>query len=224
MKSLQVRRQVVILSIVCLLLVSAAGIAAAAVTGDFSATYAGFGDDESSNAPGNEITVQGQIEITGDAAIDPTIIIQGAQWSVLDTGSIEVLTEGDRSLSFDREYRGGELRLSTSEIPADTTLRIEYRTYYTGGADSRSITASEIQFNYDQPSADRTSETFQAEVSLDNRPEDFVEEVNTASQLSLFQRVLSYVGAASIILLIIMLGARLLRDQSPPGGGGPGPG
>ncbi|MFO7925595.1 MAG: hypothetical protein ACQET5_06390 [Halobacteriota archaeon] len=219
----QASRRIVVLLIGCMLLVTTAGIATAAVSGDFSTTYDGYDDGESTEARGNEIAVQGQIEITGDPAVNPTIVVQGDEWAVLDTASIEVFVEGDRSIQFDRSFRGGEVRLSTSEIPTETTIRLEYRTYYTGGSDSASITASTVQFEYNSPSGDRTRETFQPDTSLENRPEEFVAEVNSANQLSQIQRILSYIGAGGLVLLLFGLVLSAIGGKNPPGGGGPGP-
>lgn len=223
--SSQVIRKAVVLGIVgCMLLATASGIVAAAVSGDFSATYDGYDDGESTDARGHEIAIEGQMEVTGDAAVDPTIVVTGAQPTVLDTASVTVFVEGDRSIQFDRNYQAGEVRMSANEVPAGTTIRIEYLTYYVGGSDSRSITASEVQFNYDRPGGDRTRETFQVDATLEKRPEDFVAAANSGSQLSQIQRVLSYVGGLAIILALLALIVKALGNDTPPGGGGPGPG
>lgn len=224
MNSFQVHRRLLMVLVGCILLVTTAGIASAAVAGDFTSSYTGFGSGDSSAAPGNEISVQGQMEVTGDPAVDPRIVIQGGQWSVLDTSSVQVFVEGDRSIDFDQTTRDGDVILTTNEIPAETTIRVEYLTYYTGGADSSSITASDVQFSYDLPSGDQAEETFTTETTLENSPEKFVEEANSNSQLSFVQEILSYIGGGGIVLLIIAIVLLALRDGGPPGsGGGVGP-
>lgn len=207
-----------------MILAAGSGIVAAAVSGTFSATYDGYDDGESSEAPGHEIAIEGQVEVTGESAVNPTIIIHGAQHTVLDTASVQVFVEGDRSIQFDRSYSEGEVRLSADEIPSGTTLRVEYRTYYIGGADSPTMNVGQVQFDYNRPGGDRTRETFDIEATLENRPEEFVAAANTGSTLGLLQQILSYIGAGGVVLLLIGLVLKALGDSSPPGGGGPGPG
>lgn len=223
MTSSKRRRQGAIgIVVVCLLLTLSSGVVAAAVSGSFSATYDGYGD-ESTEAPGHEIAIDGQLEVTGDPAVNPTVVITASDTTVLDTESVRVFVEGDRSINFEQTYRAGEVRLTADEIPSGTTIRVEYRTYYIGNAESDSVTAGEVEVNYDRPGGERVRESFQAETTLENRPEDLLTTINSSEQQSTVQQLLSYIGAGSVVLLFIVLIYRVVSggDGGPPS---PGPG
>lgn len=218
------RQTALVIGLLCIFVIGGSGIVSAAVSADFTTTYDGYDDGEASDAPGHEIAHKGQLEVTGKSAVDPVIVVKAAPHTVLDTSSVQIFVEGQQSIEFDKSFEAGEVRLSTDEIPSGTTIRLEYRTYYIGGSDSSSITASEVEFNYDRPGGDRTRETFEVDATLDNRPEEFVQAANSDSQLTLIQRILSYVGGAAIVLLLLGLVVKAIGSDPPPGGGGPGPG
>ncbi len=217
------RQTAIAIAALSILVISGSGIVSAAVSGDFTTTYDGYDDGESSDAPGHEIAHNGQLEVTGDSAVDPVIVVKAAPHTVLDTESVQVFVEGEQSIQFEKTFEAGEVHLSTDEIPSGTTIRLEYRTYYIGGSDSASITASEVDFNYQRPGGDRTRETFEVDATLENRPEEFVAEANSESQLSQIQRILSYVGGGAVVLLLLGLVMKAVSSDDPPGGGGPGP-
>ncbi|NHX37605.1 MULTISPECIES: hypothetical protein [Halolamina] len=127
-------RRYTILAIVITLTVftASAGIASAAVSGSFSSTYDGWEASSDSNPSSHEIEVTGSVEVTGDSAVSPQIVISGADNTILDQSSVQVFVEGDRSINFDRSTRESSVIYQTDEIPADTTLRVEFVAYYVG--------------------------------------------------------------------------------------------
>jgi hypothetical protein len=205
----------VVAAVVATVTLASAGLAAAAVSGDFTATYDGWDDGESSDVRGHEIAVQGQIEVTGDAAVDPRIVVRGADSTVLDTRTVQIFVEGDQSIQFQRSFEPSQVVFTADEIPAGTTLRLEFVTYYVGGANSNQVPAGVVQVNFDQPGGDRTREEFTVQSTLENRPESVIRNANTGSQLSTLQEVLSYVGAGGLVLLLLALVAMALDDSGP---------
>lgn len=208
---------------VVLALIAGVGVAAAAVSGDFTATYDGYNDGESTDRRGHEIAIQGQLDVTGDAAVNPRIVVKGTDNTVVDTETARIFVEGDQSIQFDEQYGPSQVAFTADEIPAGTTLRIEFVAYYVGGADSKEMPVSTVNFNFDQPGGDRTREQFTVRTTLENRPEEAINSASTGSQLSQIQVILSYIGGASIIIAILILAVKAIGDDNPPGGGGPGP-
>lgn len=201
-----------------LLLIVGAGIAAAAVSGNFSATYDGYEDGSSTDAVGHEIVVEGTIEVTGDSAVNPRIVIKGAKHTVLDTSTVKVFVEGDRSIQFERTYGPGKVELRTNEIPAGTTIRVRYLTYLVGGADARQVTAGQVNVFYKTPSGTQERTSFAPTADISSSPEQVIQNLKQGDTLTQIQEIVSYVGGFAIVLLLVLLGMRI------KGGGGGGGG
>jgi len=194
------------------MLLLSAGIAAAAVSGSFTATYDGY-NTQQTDARGHEIGVSGELEVTGDSVVQPQIYIKGADHTVLDTNSISVFVEGDRSLEFTRHYQAGQVVLTTDEIPTDTTIRIQFNTYFVGGTDTAQITAGQIDITYDTPSGASERKSYSPSVELQQSPDRVIKDLEQGNTLGQYQRIASYVGpAVALILLAILLLMR--RDNS----------
>jgi hypothetical protein len=185
-----------------------AGVAAAdvEVSGDFDGALAGYG--ESAETP-NEITVDGQFSVEGETAVDPEIVIQGTDAAVLDTDSIEVFVEGSQSISFDRQYRAGEVRLTPTEgeIPAGTTIRVEFATYFTGGTTADSIDAGTVAVNYETAGGTPGEASFTAQSdasnSADNRIGSLQSQIEEGDQASLLIQGLAALGGLAIVVAVI---------------------
>jgi urease beta subunit len=211
-------RRTTILAILITLavLTAGAGIASAAVSGSFSSSYDGWNDGSNSDTRGHEIQVTGTIEVTGDSAVNPRIVIRGADNSVLDQSSVQVFVEGDRSINFDRSTRESAVVYRADEIPAGTTLRVEYGTYYIGGADSGDVTVGEVNFNYETPGGSSQQESFSTQNALENRPENVIDnleqQTDRGETLSTAQEILSYVGILAVIFVILKIGLSIVRN------------
>ena len=200
-----------------IILTAGAGIASAAVSGSFSSTYDGWNGGESTDSPGHEVQITGTIEVTGDSAVNPSIRIQGADNTILDQSSVQVFVEGDRSINFDRSTHESGVVYRADEVPAGTTLRVEYVTYYVGGADSGDVTVGSVDFNYETPGGSSQAETFSTQNALENRPENVIDsleqQTNQTETLSTAQQLLSYVGILAVIFVILKIGISILRDD-----------
>jgi hypothetical protein len=185
-----------------------AGVAAAniEVSGEFDGTLAGYGED--AETP-NEITVDGQFTVEGETAVDPEIVIEGTDAAVLDTDSIEVFVEGSQSISFDRQYRAGEVRLTPAEgeIPAGTTIRVEFATYFTGGTTADTIDAGTATVSYETAGGTPGESSFTAQANASNSPDNRIEslqsEIADGARTSLVMQVLAGIGALAIVVAVI---------------------
>jgi hypothetical protein len=212
------RRRTAILAILITLtvLTAGAGITSAAVSGSFSSSYDGWNDGSNSDARGHEIQVTGTTEVSGDSAVDPRIVVRGADNTVLDQSSVQVFVEGDRSINFDRSTGESAVVYRADEVPTGTTLRVEYRTYYIGGAESGDVTVGEVNFNYETPSGNSQQESFSTQNALENRPENVIDgleqQIDEGTNLSTAQEILSYIGILAVLFAILKLGLSLIRD------------
>lgn len=213
-------RQSIMVAVVVVALVLSAGLASAAVSGSFSSSYDGWDDGTDSEAAGHEISVSGTVEVTGDSAVDPRIVIRGADRTILDKSSVQVFVEGDRSIQFDRVVRESSVVYRADEIPAGTTLQVEYVAYYIGGADAGEVTVGNVNVNYETPGGTSQRETFPTQNALEDRPENVIEslkeQTSQGQTLSTAQQILSYVGILAVLYIVLkaLLG---LRDDKSEG-------
>lgn len=196
-----------------------AGVAAADVEvgGEFDGTLAGYGED--AETP-NEITVDGQFTVEGETAVNPEIVIEGTDAAVLDTDSIDVFVEGSQSISFDRQYRAGEVRLTPAEgeIPAGTTIRVEFASYFTGGSTADTIDAGTVTVNYETEGGTpgETAFTAQADASnsSDNRIESLQSQLEEGDRAGLLMRGLAGFGGLAIVVGIVGGAAVIYRRRN----------
>lgn len=213
-------KRVAVVAVVAVLFSSVfAGVAAAdvEVTGELDGTLAGYGED--AEAP-NEVTVDGQFTVEGETAVEPRIIIEGSDAAVLDTDSIEVFVEGSQSISFDRQYRAGEVRLTPEqgEIPAGTTIRVEFATYFTGGTGADTIDAGTVTVNYETAGGTPGEASFTAQAdasnSADNRIDSLQSQIEDGDRTGLLMRALAGVGGLAIVVAIVGGAVALYRRRN----------
>lgn len=202
-----------------LLLVMSSGVGAAAVSGDFSGTYDGYGDGETTEPVGHEIAIQGEFEVTGDSAVDPRITIESAEYTVMDTASVEVFVEGDRSIQFDRDDEAGQVELRTEEIPPGTTIRVRFLVYFVGSIAAEEIEAGEVSVHYQTPSGTQEQESFTPRADISDSPDRVIQNLERGESLTWIQEIVSYVGGFAILLLLVII---VLRFRGGGGGGGGG--
>lgn len=213
--SKEVLSMIGVLSLVFLLVGS--GVATAAVAGSFSSSYDGWGDSSSTGTGSEEIAVTGTIEVTGNAAVDPTVVVSGSEHTVLDASSVQVFVEGNRNIQLDRSIVGdqntGETRViyQTEEIPSGTTLQVEYETYYKGntGTEVSEFVVGETEIAYELPSGEQQQDTFEATNTLESRPENIIadleKQLEKGDQVSQIRQYLSYLGGIAVIYLVIKI-------------------
>lgn len=202
-----------------LLLVMSSGVGAAAVSGDFSGTYDGYEDGETTEPVGHEIAIQGEFEVTGDSAVDPRITIESAEYTVMDTTSVEVFVEGDRSIQFDRNDEAGQVQLRTEEIPPGTTIRVRFLVYLVGNIDAEEIEAGQVSVRYQTPSGTQEQESFTPRADVSDSPDRVIQRLERGESLTWIQEIISYVGGFAILLLLVIV---VLRFRGGGGGGGGG--
>jgi hypothetical protein len=199
----------VVLFIVVALAVSA-GVASAAVAGSFSSTYDGY-DDSDTEARGHEIQVTGTIDISGESAVNPRITVRSTGNTVLDDSAVTLLQPGDSSVDFERRYGENGVVYTADEIPAGTTLNLEFVVYPVAGLANDEITSAQVVVTYSRPGGDRTRETFDIATSLSNSPAQALTEARNrtpeptepgAREWAI--RGLAVVGALVIVLILLM--------------------
>lgn len=197
-------------------LTASAGIANAAVSGSFSSSYDGWHAGSNTDTRGHEIHVTGTIEVTGDSAVNPRIVIRGADDTILDQNSVQVFVEGDRSINFDRSTRESAVVYRADEVPAGTTLRVEYVSYYVGGADVGEVTVGTVNVNYETPGGSSQQKSFSTQNALENRPENVIDrldqQVGQGETLSTAQEFLSYVGLLAVIFVVLKIVLSIIRN------------
>jgi hypothetical protein len=127
-----------------------------------------------------------------------------------------VVVQRDRSSDFDRSTPVSAVVYRADEIPTGTTLRVEYVTYYTGGADSGAVTVGTVTAIYESPGGSTHRETFSTQNALENRPEnvisDLEQQLSQGATLSTAQEILSYLGILALIYVIIKLALSIVGD------------
>lgn len=213
---------VIVLAVIAAVLITGAGVASAAVSGSFSSTYDGWNDGSNTDPTGHEIQTTGTIEFTGDSAVNPRIIVESGKHTLIDRDSVRVFVEGDRSIGFNRNEQKARTVFRTEEIPAGTTIRIEYTAYYTGGASEGNVTVGTVDARYETPGGESQQKSFTTENALENRPEAVIgnleQKLNRGSQLSTAQEYLSYLGVLAIIYIVIRIGTAVVGgdDDTDP--------
>lgn len=204
---------------VCLLaaaLLLSSGIAAAAVSGSFSAEYDGWDDGDDADVVGHEIQVEGTLTVSGDSLVRPRIVVRPGEYTVLDYETVSIFVEGDRSIQFDKAFRQQSVEYQAEEVPAGTELRIQFVAYYVGGAPSADVEASRVNVFYRTPSGDDQREVFRQELTLENRPEAVISGLETDLRNSeLFSTAIDYLSILGVVFLFYIV----FRLASGGGGG-----
>lgn len=213
MKSITDHRIVLIVS-VCVVLLAATGIASGAVAGEFESQYDSYGDDSSTDVPGNEIQTSGTLEFTGEDSVDVRIDIRSSRHTLLDRESVTLLQPGDTSISFDRINTERGVRYTADEIPAGTNLELEYVAYPVSGLDRDEIESSTVSVSFDRPSGDRDSETIAVTTELDRTHEDVIDDLRQEAgvegnpswgELGLLWQSMTALGGLLILAVLISL-------------------
>lgn len=208
-------------AMVCLLaaaLLVSSGIAAAAVSGSFSAEYDGWDDGDDADVVGHEIRVEGTMTVSGNSLVNPRIVVHPGEYTVLDYETVSIFVEGDRSIQFDKTFREQSVEYRAEEVPAGTELRIQFVAYYVGGAPSADIEASRVNVFYQTPGGDDQREVFRQDLTLENRPEAVIQGLRTdLRNREWFTGTIDMVLTGLGVLFLLYLGYRLAG-----GGGGDG--
>lgn len=226
----------VLIIIVCLASVTVGtAVAAVQVSGDFSGTMVGYGENanvEAGDDP-NQITVDGSLSVEEEAAVDPVIRITSGSSTVLDTTSVEALVPSEQAVNLEKRPRQGAVVLipeaDADRIPAGTTIDISYNVYFKGGTTKENINAGTVNIEYESPGGTRGSNSFSANTNVKNSPDRIVSQLETSSSISWIQNILSYVGGFAVIILVIVsvyyiiksISGRKTPDDNGRGGGGP---
>ena len=205
--------------LVALSLISVSGIVVAQDTididGDFEGELDGYEDINPD--PSHMIAVEGEFTVSGEDAQDVTITIASDRWTVLDTATVEPFVEGERHITFDRQYRADEVRLHADEIPSGTTVLIEFETVFVGGTTSESIDAGTVTVDYETPGGTEREETFAADTDASASADNRIDALESADQLAFWQEILSYVGILAIILVVLKIVLSIVRDGNDDG-------
>lgn len=201
--------------LVALFFISVSGVVVAQdtinINGDFGGDLDGYEEDNSD--PSHMIAVEGEFTVSGEAAQDVTITIASDRWTVLDTATVEPFVEGERDITFDRQYQPDEVRLHTDEIPSGTTVLIEFETVFVGGTTSDSIDAGTVTVDYETPGGTEGEETFAADTDASASADNRIDALESTDQLVFWQEILSYVGILAIIFVVLKIVLSIARDE-----------
>ena len=201
--------------LVALFFISVSGVVVAQdtinINGDFGGVLDGYEEDNSD--PSHMIAVEGEFTVSGEAAQDVTITIASDRWTVLDTATVEPFVEGERDITFDRQYQPDEVRLHTDEIPSGTTVLIEFETVFVGGTTSDSIDAGTVTVDYETPGGTEGEETFAADTDASASADNRIDALESTDQLVFWQEILSYVGILAIIFVVLKIVLSIARDE-----------
>ena len=201
--------------LVALFFISVSGVVVAQdtinINGDFGGDLDGYEEDNSD--PSHMIAVEGEFTVSGEAAQDVTITIASDRWTVLDTATVEPFVEGERDITFDRQYQPDEVRLHTDEIPSGTTVLIEFETVFVGGTTSDSIDAGTVTVDYETPGGTEGEETFAADTDASASADNRIDALESTDQLVFWQEILSYVGILAIIFEVLKIVLSIARDE-----------
>jgi hypothetical protein len=209
-----------------LLLVGLGGglVAGQAITveGDFAGTLGGY--DDGGDDPPNVVSVAGEFTVTGENAQNVQVVVAPADRMVLDQRSVEAFVEGDREVSFDQTNRGNRVILRTDEIPAGTTIQVNYETVYVGGTTTNELNAGSVTVSYETAGGTEGEESFDAttdmSASADNRIGSLQAEISGSQNW----RLVGIAGAAFGVIGILGMVVLFLRGRDtgkPPGPSGP---
>jgi len=198
-------------------LVAGAGVASAAVAGDFTSSYDGYNDDSDTSVPGHEIQVSGSLEFSGENAVDARIVVYSSQHTVLDDSSVELLQPGASSVDFTRDYVNRGVRYSAEEVPSGTRLELEFVVYPVSGLTQSDLTSAEVVVRYDTPGGDREESRMEVTTSMSDTPVQVINSQGNDQQVHIAVWVFAGIGALAVALVVLM------AVYSAVSGGGRGP-
>lgn len=188
------------------------GIVAGQVTvdGNFEGTMVGYGEDANAaagDAP-NEITVEGSFTVGGEPMEDVDISVTSAEYTVLDTSSVELRVPGE-GIEFTTNIGPDQVVKSTEQLPEGTEVELMFSVYYIGdSSDSisdNSINAGTINIDYMTLGGSSGDQSFSAQTDVSNRAESEIASAQQGSQISTLQKYLSYIGGAALVILVLYL-------------------
>lgn len=203
---------------------------AISVEGDFSGTLGGYGDSGTDRP--NVVSTSGEFTITGEDAQNTRVTVSPGQQMVLDQGSVEAFVEGDREVSLDQTNRGSQVILRTDEIPAGTTIQVNFETVYVGGSTTTELSAGSVNVNYETAGGTEGQESFDAttdmSASADNRISSLQSEISGMQNWRLIGIAGVVFGVLGILMTVVLfLKLRKCREKSgptgPSGPSGPSP-
>ncbi|AZH24655.1 hypothetical protein [Haloplanus aerogenes] len=199
------------------LLTASAGVASAAVAGDFTSSYDGYNDDSDTSVPGHEIQVSGSLEFSGENAVDARIVVYSSQHTVLEDSSVELLQPGASSVDFTRDYVNRGVRYSADEVPSGTRLELEFVVYPVSGLTQSELTSAEVVVRYDTPAGDQEESRMEVTTAMSNTPAQVINSQGNDQQVHIAVWVFAGIGALAVALVVLM------ALYSVIGGGGGGP-
>jgi hypothetical protein len=202
------------------------GVAQAAVSADLEARYDATG---STDRPGQEIFVTGELAVEGESAVEPRIIVRPSPNTVLDADTVEVFVQGGQTASFEYTTDGDAVVATTEEIPSGTAVRVEFAVYPVATPNASSFDAGTVEVRFNAPGGDRQIREFPVSTnatsplydSLESRNQRIDEQEDTiqsleseVSRLGIW-RIVGIVGVA-IGILGALSAVVISRRSKPP--------
>lgn len=212
-------RSQVVLVLLAICLLAWTGVAAAAVQGDFSSSYDGYGDGSDTDVRGHEIQVSGTLEFSGENAVEPSITVRPSQHTVLADGSSELLQSGESTVDFNKHFIADGVRYTATEISSGKQFELSFVVYPTSGLDRSEIKSSEVIVRYETPSGEPVTKRIEVTTSLDNTPPQMIDSQQGEEQLHLAVWVLAGIGGLTLLIVVIM--ALYSGVKQITGNGGP---
>jgi hypothetical protein len=213
-----------IILLILILLIAGAGVATAAVSGNFSSSYDGYNDDTDTDIRGHEIQISGTLEFSGENAVNPRIIIRSSQHTILDDGSVELLQPGGSAINFNKQYTESGVRYTADEIPSGTQIELNYVVYPITGLTQSEVRSAQVIIRYETPSGATEQNQIDVTTSLSNTPPQVLSSQQQSEQMNLAILGFAVVGGLTVLLIVVMAlysGVKKILGTSGPGGGGP---
>lgn len=201
-----------------LVLFAGAGVASAAVSGDFSSSYDGYNDDSESDTRGNEISVSGSIQFSGENAVNPRIFVRSTQNTVIDDSSVRLLQPGGSSIDFRRDNVDDGVRYRAEEVPAGTQLNLEFVVYPVSGLTQEELRSAQVVVRYERPDGETEEQTIDVQTAIPNTPPKVINSLEQGDQIGTVQQILSYIGGAALVVLLLLVGLKIVGGSNQPGG------
>ena len=202
--------------LVTLLVLCSVPVVATEVTGSFSGTMVGYGDDARDNAGDypHEIAVEGNLNVEQENAVNPRITINSGEYTTLDTSTPTVFVESGEASEFTPSHSGDSVTLSAEEVQSGTTLRVEFTFLFNGGTFD-DITPGTVEIEYETPGGTSRDRSFTVDEVTPNMEGVEEQQDPTFGDLTLWQKVLVVIGGLSIICLILYIVYKWRSDPPP---------
>jgi len=211
----------VVVGLVAVFLILSTGLVSAqpSVTMDFESDY---DDEQQTELTGREISIDGSINIEDEIIVDPTITVSPGEQMVIDQETFSVFVEGETGIELNDRPTGEGVVVTADadEIPADTTITMNFAAY-SRGTNETNITSANVRIDYE--TAGGTSESVEREIpaTLDGWPQETIRNLKDRIEdlkergsggLPWLRIVIGIVGLIVGLVVLLLIYDQFFRD------------